>query len=83
MIIKGQNSGTEMIMRSKSRTPRFTNVEICWKEELLRTTEQPICMLTFEPRTSKYEATVGANPIEIRQSEMALLTVLASDYRFC
>ena len=39
-------------------------------------------MLTFKPRTSKYETTVGANPIEITQSEMALFTVLASDYRF-
>jgi hypothetical protein len=48
----------------------------------VRTTEQPVSMLTFEPRTSKYEVTVGANPIEITQSEMALFMVLTSDYCF-
>jgi hypothetical protein len=39
-------------------------------------------MLTFKPRTSKYEATISANPIELRESEMALFTVLPSDYCF-
>jgi len=39
-------------------------------------------MLTFESRTFKYEATVSANPTEITESQMALFTVLASDYRF-
>jgi hypothetical protein len=61
---------------------RFTNVEVCWQEELGRTTGQPDGMLTFKPRTSKYEATVSANPSEITQSEMALFMVLASDYHF-
>jgi hypothetical protein len=52
---------------------RLTNVEVWWQKYLGRTTGQPVSMPTFEPRTSKYEATLRANPIEI--SETALFTV--------
>jgi len=34
-----------------------------------RTTGQSVGMLTIKPRTSKYEATVNANPIEITVSD--------------